>query len=207
MDSFHIPSLQKHVIFLIDIMKLILDNCKSKQELTKHQNLLSNFEATNMILSILSDRKFKLEFDLFLSLLNFGIKLLENGNSYIQKNIFNYFISYPRSELIFKRIHHLIANSMKSLRDHTSSSETDKNDSEIMERCMRFLQLLAEGHNLNLQKYLKLQTESKKSYDMISLTVELLITYFECGTVDMFDPMINTIDMLIEFVQGPCEEN
>lgn len=72
---------------------------------------------------------------------------------------------------------------------------------------MRFLQLLAEGHNLNLQKYLKLQTESKKSYDMISLTVELLITYFECGTVDMFDPMINTIDMLIEFVQGPCEEN
>ena len=183
MKSFYIISEQENVIFILDTMKLILESASDKEELEIFQNILNNYEATTMIMSIMSDEKFKMNFELFSSLLNFGIKLLEGGNLMIQNKIHNYFISYPRSEMIFKRIYSLISNQMSTLRDDLyTAKENNEQDSIIMESCMRFLQLLAEGHNLNLQRYLKFQYESQRSYNMISLTIELLATYFECGS-------------------------
>jgi len=151
----------------------------NQEELKIYQNLLNRYEATNMLLSIMSDERFSMDSILFEQLLLFGIMLLLGGNLQIQVKILNYFKSYPRSELIFKRFSRLINNRLQQLRGEEISIKFQDNAKSVnMESIMRFMQLLAEGHNLNLQRYLRFQDMSQVSYDMIRMTADLLAAYF-----------------------------
>ena len=82
----------------------------------------------------------------------------------------------------------------------------------------RFLQLLCENHNKNLQNYLREQTGNKRSYDLISKTLEILdalcgSTTGGLGLLGLYInennvPVINqTLETLVEYCQGPCHEN
>lgn len=49
----------------------------------------------------------------------------------------------------------------------------DDSEAEILEKIMTFLQLFCEGHNLDLQKYIRKQANSKSNFDLLILTVDL----------------------------------
>lgn len=87
----------------------------------------------------------------------------------------------------------------------------------IMQPILRFLQLLCENHNQDLQNFLRTQN-NKHNYNMVSET--LLFLDCICGSTtgglgllglyinDKNVSLVNqTIETLTEYCQGPCHEN
>ena len=60
---------------------------------------------------------------------------------------------------------------------------------------------------MDLQKYIRKQTNSKSNFDLLILTVDLLKVYAENLCIGNFENVLKTLDTLTEWVQGPCEEN
>ena len=82
----------------------------------------------------------------------------------------------------------------------------------LLKRVYRFLQLLCEGHNFEVQSQLRVQktsagTVNRKSYDFISHTAYYLNTLAKQINIDSLNTCVQILDFLIEAVQGPCEEN
>lgn len=70
------------------------------------------------------------------------------------------------------------------------------------------MQFCVEGHYLDLQNYLRHQTNSIQNYDMVNAVADLLRAYFfDARICGMYDNMLKCFDTLSEFVQGPCPEN
>jgi hypothetical protein len=81
----------------------------------------------------------------------------------------------------------------------------------------RFLQLLCENHNRDLQNFLRAQS-NKNSYNLVSETLMFLdcicgSTTGELGLLGLYInehnvALINqTLETLTEYCQGPCHEN
>lgn len=87
----------------------------------------------------------------------------------------------------------------------------------IMRPILRFLQLLCENHNLELQNFLRHQT-NKNNFNMVSETLKFLdcICGSTTGGLGLLGLYINeknvglvnqTLETLTEYCQGPCHEN
>ncbi|XP_072569106.1 inositol 1,4,5-trisphosphate-gated calcium channel ITPR3 [Paramormyrops kingsleyae] len=87
----------------------------------------------------------------------------------------------------------------------------------IMKPILRFLQLLCENHNLDLQNFLRCQN-NKTNYNLVCETLQfmdimcgsttgglgLLGLYINEGNVGL---IIQSLETLTEYCQGPCQEN
>mgnify|MGYP000911866170 FL=1 len=190
-------------------------------------------EAMEMILSVLSDpNNLKIQEELLDTFLKFGIALMEGGNRKVQKTIYDYCVSFPRSEIMFKRLYTLIQNQIDKLKADAQSSSEDLFDNsrqgtqfflfqleeensddrqdlneKIVEKILRFLQLFTEGHYLELQNYVRFQKNNFNSYDLVAIITELLLTYSSNMTQKIYENILKCLDTLTEFVQGPCPEN
>uniref|UniRef100_A0A8D0KP32 Inositol 1,4,5-trisphosphate receptor n=1 Tax=Salvator merianae TaxID=96440 RepID=A0A8D0KP32_SALMN len=87
----------------------------------------------------------------------------------------------------------------------------------IMEPILRFLQLLCENHNRDLQNFLRCQN-NKTNYNLVCETLQFLDIM--CGSTtgrlgllglyineDNVALIIQTLETLTEYCQGPCHEN
>lgn len=52
--------------------------------------------------------------------------------------------------------------------------QTKMINSNILMRVLRVLQLFCEGHNLDLQNYIKDQFNSRDKYDMVTSVIEVI---------------------------------
>ncbi len=88
----------------------------------------------------------------------------------------------------------------------------------IMDIILRFLQLLCENHNGDLQNYLRVQPNNKTSYNLVCQTLQFLdcICGSTTGGLGLLGLWINehnvhlinqTLESLTEYCQGPCHEN
>ncbi|XP_055788466.1 inositol 1,4,5-trisphosphate receptor type 3-like isoform X3 [Salvelinus fontinalis] len=103
------------------------------------------------------------------------------------------------------------------------ASESDQQETEmgpaviIMKPILRFLQLLCENHNQNLQNFLRCQN-NKTNYNLVCETLQFLDVM--CGSttggLGLLGLYINesnvvlitqTLETLTEYCQGPCHEN
>eukprot|EP00053_Salpingoeca_punica_P017480 m.168492 g.168492 ORF g.168492 m.168492 type:complete len:2590 (+) comp17217_c0_seq4:243-8012(+) len=82
----------------------------------------------------------------------------------------------------------------------------DASDESNIELVLRVLQLLCEGHNSQMQNYLREQPDNMRSIDLVSMTVELLRTLVTDITDDNIELVIQTMETLVEFAQG-CQGN
>ncbi len=100
----------------------------------------------------------------------------------------------------------------------TSCQNNLHEDIAIMEIILRFLQLLCENHNTDLQNYLRVQTNNKTSYNLVCETLQFLdcICGSTTGGLGLLGLWINennvhlinqTLESLTEYCQGPCHEN
>ena len=91
-------------------------------------------------------------------------------------------------------------------------------DIAIMEIILRFLQLLCENHNGDLQNYLRVQPNNKTSYNLVCETLQFLdcICGSTTGGLGLLGLWINehnvhlinqTLESLTEYCQGPCHDN
>lgn len=179
---------------------------ENKAEKVEMQNLLDKHDATRMVLTVLSS-SVSIDSEILLAYLNLLVALLEGGNNKVQKTIFNYFQTFSRSEVIFAKFHSIIA-SQTSKQNRASKEQILENLLEsgaselvILEKTLRVLQLFTEGHYLDLQNYIRDQTNSRNNYDLVSAVVDLLRSYLNNLSQANYENIMGCLDTLAEFVQ------
>lgn len=146
--------------------------------------------------------------------LNLGISLLYGGNKTVQDTIYELFLSNSDGEF-FLAIRSRIRRSMLEIKEKQLASKQEKSaiaqetfvESGHILPLLRFLQLLCEGHNNQLQNYLRSQTQNVKSFDLVSETAAYLGAVHREINPSNIDAAIQTYETLAEFCQGPCTDN
>ena len=90
--------------------------------------------------------------------------------------------------------------------DHIIVDMSDRFCVTHMGVLLRFLQLLTEGHNDEMQNYLREQPDNQTSIDLVEAVVTFLQQFKYCNRITA-DVQIATLECLIEAVQGPCSDN
>lgn len=133
-------------------------------------------------------------------LFKFFVSLLFGGNRQVQKTIYNFFLLNPISEKYFRKMNELIMNEISYYHNKKSNdNERTKERKNLLPKILRLLQLFCEGHNHDLQNYLRFQTQSKTNYDMITTIVHLLLS-FKISNLN-YDTISQCFDTLTEYIQ------
>ena len=148
----------------INLLEDILISCEEESDLLKMQNLMNKLGVTKMVIFFFCncDPKFSRIFEIMTGLSN---KLLEGGNSEVQNTFYEYFMNNIKSSenffaYFYKRIEFEINESYKDLSIYEIFEESFKKNSDFSYKLkksssiievLRFLQLLTENHNANMQ--------------------------------------------------------
>uniref|UniRef100_A0A8C3KNQ1 Inositol 1,4,5-trisphosphate receptor n=1 Tax=Calidris pygmaea TaxID=425635 RepID=A0A8C3KNQ1_9CHAR len=199
-----------------------------------------------------------------------AIRLLDGGNTEIQKSFYNLMTSDKKSEKFFKVLHDRMKKAQQETKSTVSVNMSDignkpreeKDEPDpgtkgrgdtflmpgtpsrcpmaigfrkghdtgeqgqnnemgvtvlIMEPILRFLQLLCENHNRDLQNFLRCQN-NKTNYNLVCETLQFLdiMCGSTTGGLGLLGLYINeynvalitqTLETLTEYCQGPCHEN
>ena len=177
-----------------------------------------------MVLILLSDDLKVLTPALLSQILSFMIALLKKGNRLVQQTFYEYCNNNSKSELVFQKLFKIIRDQINFIEkisknlDPKNNSENEENEEESKEKkkqillkiadktdlvqVLILLQLLTEGHNLNMQNYLSKQENNRNSYDLVNALVDLLTTYYyHAFCQGMYEQINNCLNTLIEFVQ------
>ncbi|XP_006996646.1 inositol 1,4,5-trisphosphate-gated calcium channel ITPR3 isoform X3 [Peromyscus maniculatus bairdii] len=222
--------------------------------------------ATKLVCDLITSTKNE---KIFQESIGLAIRLLDGGNTEIQKSFYNLMTSDKKSERFFRVLHDrmkraqqetksTVAVNMSDLgsqpredrepadpttkgrvasfsmpspsryslgpglhRGHEMGERVQSNEMGtsvlIMRPILRFLQLLCENHNRDLQNFLRCQN-NKTNYNLVCETLQFLDIM--CGSTtgglgllglyineDNVGLVIQTLETLTEYCQGPCHEN
>ena len=184
------------VIFLLQIICALLK--QDKNGFCKHQ--LNELKATKINIVLIWEDDSNDELYLFY-LIKSLILLLEDGQPIIQRTIYQFFLSNSSSQKFFIKIKQLI--DLKSNRPHSDGEEV--HSKKLLLRIFKLLQSFCFGHYIDLQNYVRHQTNSQSNCDLVNLTIKILIS-FEIVQKN-YAPILQCFEALIEFIQGPCRGN
>ena len=216
-----------------------------KQKLLYEQNRLADRGAAEMALLYISASKGE-KSEMLEKTLQLGISLLHGGNVQVQQKMLDHLIK-KKDVGFFTSLAGLMANCSVldldtfercikaeqfggvSSTDTGSGMAGKKNlhDADFTCSLFRFLQLLCEGHNLDFQNYLRVQTGNNTVINTIVCTVDYLLRLQEsimdfywhysgkstvdaagkenfCKAITIAKQVFNS---LTEFIQGPCVGN
>lgn len=124
---------------------------------------------------------------------------------------------------VFQQLNSIGSSGDASFADETRLKMKDEStnlpeDIALMQIILRFLQLLCENHNTDLQNYLRIQNNNKNSYNLVCETLQFLdcMCGSTSGGLGLLGLWINehnvhlinqTLESLTEYCQGPCHEN
>uniref|UniRef100_I3LXF6 Inositol 1,4,5-trisphosphate receptor n=1 Tax=Ictidomys tridecemlineatus TaxID=43179 RepID=I3LXF6_ICTTR len=223
--------------------------------------------ATKLVCDLITSTKNE---KIFQESIGLAIRLLDGGNTEIQKSFYNLMTSDKKSERFFKVLHDRMKRAQQetkstvavNMNDLGSQSREDREPTDptakgrvasfsmpgssyryslgpsmgrgheagervqssemglsvlIMQPILRFLQLLCENHNRDLQNFLRCQN-NKTNYNLVCETLQFLDIM--CGSTtgglgllglyineDNVGLVIQTLETLTEYCQGPCHEN
>ena len=158
-------------------------------------------------------------------IIHFFNNVLEGGNTEVQKKFTQLFQSLPNSDNFFYHIKEFLINKdiFENLKNSSSIVEpkTDMENLNTIKDLLRFLQLLAENHNIILQNFLREQTTNRLSYNFVNILVEYLSMllgklsnihennqeFTEYFINLYFERLLSLLDSICEFLQGPCQKN
>uniref|UniRef100_A0A670ZYC8 Inositol 1,4,5-trisphosphate receptor n=1 Tax=Pseudonaja textilis TaxID=8673 RepID=A0A670ZYC8_PSETE len=206
--------------------------------------------ATKLVSDLIMNTKNE---KIFQESIRLAIRLLDGGNTEIQKSFYNLMTSDKKSEKFFKVVHDRMKKAQQEVKstvtvnmsdignkpregkdspDHNSKGmltiqsnycvyRNQNNEMSmsvlIMEPILRFLQLLCENHNRDLQNFLRCQN-NKTNYNLVCETLQFLdimcgSTTGRLGLLGLYINEYNvalitqTLETLTEYCQGPCHEN
>jgi len=191
------------IIFLIKSLGYFIKSTEDEEEMLERQNMLDRLNATRIcIILICNERNDDKEY--LYALFTFMIRILHGGNTAVQRTIYDFFLTSTDSEKFFRKINHLLEQEVDNV-EHISKSDASKEHSQLGMKLLRLLQLFCEGHNLDLQNYLRQQTNSKANYDLVTLATKLLSSYRV--NKRNFESVMQCFDTITELIQGPCKAN
>jgi hypothetical protein len=169
----------------------------------KEQSFLEECGATGMVMKQVSDPMQTIVADDYnLNLFRFAIRLLKGGNKYIQGEFFEYMRTESSAEVFFSKIYYVFQKETEYINKDQISP-----DISIVLSILELIQHFAEGHNQNLQLYMRSQTNSLRSYNLLEEVVTLLSSYLTCKKYQYFELILQCFDTITELIQGPCFEN
>ena len=178
-------------------------NRGNQEAVEKEQNFLQECGATEMVMKLFSDAQLDLKTDdLTIQLLNFSICLLEGGNNRVQREMFIYMKTQTASYVFFSKIYYLFHQETE-----LSSKGTPSLSKEIVLLILKLIQRLAEGHYKDMQVYLKAQTSSHRSFNLLESVVNLVSGYINSRRSENYPHIVQGFDTITELIQGPCYEN
>ena len=121
------------------------------------------------------------------------------NNKSLQKEIYDFFIKNKDTELFFKKLNSIIKKQISRNQDPNINVTNLEESNQLLCEILRFMQLLCEGHNFDLQNYLRNQTNSKNNYDMVTLTGTLLASYKIRKST--YDIVLQCFETLTEFIE------
>ncbi|XP_051009458.1 inositol 1,4,5-trisphosphate receptor type 3 [Acomys russatus] len=222
--------------------------------------------ATKLVCDLITSTKNE---KIFQESIGLAIRLLDGGNTEIQKSFYNLMTSDRKSERFFRVLHDRMKRAQQETKSTVAVNMSDlgsqpREDREpadpttkgrvasfsmpsssryslgpslprghemgervqssemgtsvlIMRPILRFLQLLCENHNRDLQNFLRCQN-NKTNYNLVCETLQFLDIM--CGSTtgglgllglyineDNVGLVIQTLETLTEYCQGPCHEN
>ena len=157
-------------------------------------------------------------------IIHFFNNVLEGGNTDVQKKFAQLFQSLPNSDNFFFHISQYFSKDIfEYLKNSTSIVEPkiDMENLNTIKDILRFLQLLAENHNITLQNFLREQSSNRLSYNFVNILVEYLSMllgklsniyensqeFTEYFINLYFQRFLSLLDTICEFLQGPCQKN
>eukprot|EP00760_Papus_ankaliazontas_P034306 PhM_4_TR7112/c0_g1_i1/m.31399 len=138
-----------------------------------------------------------------------GIHLLTGGNRSVQTIVYQYF-QLTAYEAFFQAMRQITTNLGVVLRDYREDFRSLEELAEAIEettKALKFLQLLCEGHNSDLQSYLREQPDNVVNVNLVRETVMLTRSLFRDLGPELVGLAQQSIDTLVEFCQGPSKEN
>lgn len=176
---------------------------KNEAAVVREQFFLEECGATVMVMKQLSDPLIKLSSDDYnLNLFRFATRLLKGGNKYIQAEILEFIRSESSSEMLFLKVYQLFQREIEQINKGQVSP-----DIPIVLSSLQLIQHFAEGHYQDLQLYIRLQTNSLRSYNLLEEVVSLLSSYLSSNKAVYFELIMQCFDTITELIQGPCFEN
>uniref|UniRef100_A0A665X7W7 Inositol 1,4,5-trisphosphate receptor n=1 Tax=Echeneis naucrates TaxID=173247 RepID=A0A665X7W7_ECHNA len=206
------------------------------------QCLLDNVGTSELVIDLIVNTKNDRVFEESILL---GIALLQGGNTQIQNSFYTQLYKQKKSERFFKVFYDRMRLAQQEIRATVSvnmfelSCRKRDDDSDvsgmkfrkgtlgldfkqypaisIMKPILRYLQLLCENHNSDLQNYLRNQN-NKTNYNLVCETLQFLdcICGSTTGGLGLLGLYINesnvdlvrqTLETITEYCQGPCHEN
>ena len=195
---------KESIIFLIKVLGKIIKNASNEEEETSRQDQLDGLNATKIVIVLIWNEKDD-DYHYLYSLINFGIKLLHRGNPNVQRTLYEFFRENSSSEKFFRKISSLMQKESINKNSTSKLNSSHKQESKMLMKILRLLQLFCEGHNLELQNYLRHQTHSKNSYDLLAMTIQVLDSMKV--NKKTYNTVMQCFDTLTELIQGPCKAN
>uniref|UniRef100_A0A8C1G5K8 Ryanodine receptor 1a (skeletal) n=1 Tax=Cyprinus carpio TaxID=7962 RepID=A0A8C1G5K8_CYPCA len=211
-----------------------------KQRLLYQQSRLHNRGAAEMVLQMISACKGETGC-MVSSTLKLGISILNGGNSEVQQKMLEYLKDkkdvgfFLSVQALMQTCSVLDLNAFErqnkaeglGMVSEEGTSEKVMADDEFTCDLFRFLQLLCEGHNNDFQNYLRTQTGSTTTINVIICTVDYLLRlqesisdfYWYYSGKDIIDEpgkrnfskamtvAKQVFNSLTEYIQGPCTGN
>jgi hypothetical protein len=115
------------------------------------------------------------------------------------------------SENSFKGMSEAERERIKEKEQEAEESVTNIKESiKVIKQTLRFFQLLCEGHYLNMQNYLRDQSQYESHLlkrDLVETGAKMLGSFTKINNKNSVEMGIQIIDFLVEIIQGPCIEN
>ncbi|CAB1333042.1 unnamed protein product, partial [Coregonus sp. 'balchen'] len=185
-----------------EVRQTELEKEMEKQRLLYQQSRLHNRETGSMVSSTLK----------------LGISILNGGNVEVQQKMLEY-LKDKKDVGFFLSVQALMQTCRQNKAEglgmvsEEGTSEKVMSDDEFTCDLFRMLQLLCEGHNNDFQNYLRTQTGSTTTINIIICTVDYLLRLQiidEPGKKNFSKAMIvakQIFNSLTEYIQGPCTGN
>lgn len=199
---------------IIDNLSYFISNADIRRKenrdeaIRRVQEKLNSLGISRVVLNLMCDVKTSDE--LFITLLQFSTHLLEDGNEQVQKEFYAYFVSVTHSEVFFQRISLLLRHEIQKIQEQqvrNTKLPIYKDPKDGVEIVITLIQLLCENHNIQLQNYVRLQTNSRVNHNLVELTVQLLAALLKLKSRRSFSLIEKCFITLTETIQGPCREN
>lgn len=205
------------VITVLKVFRCILE------ENPDTQSPLNQMGLTHLLLNLITSK----HDCIVVEVVQCFIALLDGGNKDVQNTIYDV-LKNTQSESFFLKIRNRMRRGMSEIEEKREynrkrldvsrpedleESPWSASDDMVtlgvthMKDILRFLQLLCEGHNEDLQNLLRLQSNNLQSYDLVAETA----LYLEAMERDIDPTNIHLASQvfitLTEFCQGPCHQN
>jgi hypothetical protein len=202
------------------LSEILKSKSGDESEFLNAQNRLCDFGVCQLILQLVCSETNEITEET----LELGKLLLDNGNDKAQKIIYETFLS-SKEEKFFFALRSRIKKSIKEIKERKEFMKKVKNQKDALifngdnneltefkeegyiESILRLLQLFCEGHNLDLQNYIRHQPDNFKSINLVAECLEYTLAMKKYINSSNFEISKQALASLTEFIQGPCIEN